>query len=269
MHRPVIEMQHNARAAFVELMHGPLRLVKSHAFSGTPFRPARIATGLSDGYRLRSSTPRVSAQAAVSGSVAGQSTSLPEVELLKKATKDKSVPGGQLLSAIVSIEKQKLDMSSLAEIIGGQGKKGGKRWRLVFTAGKEAVNKATKGEKAGGLYFPIPAVQRWDTDAGEIENGTYFGLIAALTFKGPFEISGKKLSFDFHKLRLRLGPKWFEIGLKPGQLGTKKAEEDKKGPFFLFSYADDDILVARGRGGGVAYWQAVTPTWEAESGVNL
>ena len=94
-------------------------------------------------------------------------------------------------------------MSSLAEIIGGQGKKGGKRWRLVFTAGrycshirritacllhhstagnvsgkqspyldcsstegsrwvhagKDAVNKATKGEKAGGLYFPIPAVQ--------------------------------------------------------------------------------------------------------------
>ena len=41
----------------------------------------------------------------------GQSTSLPEVELLKKATKDRSVPGGQLLSAIVRIEKQKLDVS--------------------------------------------------------------------------------------------------------------------------------------------------------------
>ena len=27
------------------------------------------------------------------------------------------------------------------------------------TAGKDAVNKATKGEKAGGLYFPIAAVQ--------------------------------------------------------------------------------------------------------------
>ena len=31
----------------------------------------------------------------------------------------------------------------------------------------------------------------------------------------------KKLAFDFKKLRLRLGPKWFEISLKPGQLGTK------------------------------------------------
>ncbi len=31
----------------------------------------------------------------------------------------------------------------------------------------------------------------------------------------------KKLGFDFNKLRLRLGPKWFEFQLKPGQLGTK------------------------------------------------
>ena len=52
-------------------------------------------------------------------------------------------------------------------------------------------------------------------------------------------------------------------------LMCRKSEDDKKGPFFLFSYADDDILVARGRGGGVAFWQAVTPTWEAESGVDL
>lgn len=173
------------------------------------------------------------------------------------------------MSAIISIEKQKLDMGRLADFVGGQGKKGGKRWRLVFHAGKDQVNKAMKGEKASGLYFPITAVQRWDSSTWEIENGTYFGLIAALIFKGPFEISGKKLAFDFKKLRLRLGPKWFEISLKPGQLGTKKSEDDKKGPFFLFSYADDDILVARGRGGGVAFWQAVTPTWEAESGVGL
>ena len=41
-------------------------------------------------------------------------------------------------------------------------------------------------------------VQRWDTDTGEIENGTYFGLIAALTFKGPFEISGVRISLLPH-----------------------------------------------------------------------
>ena len=47
-------------------------------------------------------------------------------------------------------------------------------------------------------------VQRWDTDTGEIENGTYFGLIAALTFKGPFEISGVRVSDLPHDTLLRV-----------------------------------------------------------------
>jgi hypothetical protein len=49
----------------------------------------------------------------------------------------------------------------------------------------------------------------------------------------------------------------------------RKSEDDKKGPFFLFIYADDEILVARGRGGGVAFWTATTPTWELQSGISL
>lgn len=31
----------------------------------------------------------------------------------------------------------------------------------------------------------------------------------------------RKLGFTFDTLRLRLGPKWFNFPLKPGQLGTK------------------------------------------------
>jgi len=93
-------------------------------------------------------------------------------------------------------------MENLADVVGGNGRKGGKRWRLVFTsgfsllyswcyssrlldaiylqcagaqviqksieiltaavkcpAGKEQVSKGMKGEKAGGIYFPITAVQ--------------------------------------------------------------------------------------------------------------
>ena len=44
----------------------------------------------------------------------------------------------------------------------------------------------------------MPSVQRWDSNTWEIENGTYFGMIAALTFKGPFEISGVSLEQDCH-----------------------------------------------------------------------
>ena len=42
----------------------------------------------------------------------------------------------------------------------------------------------------------------------------------------------------------------------------RKAEEDKKGPFFLFSYADDDILVARGRG----RWRGVLASGHSNMG---
>ena len=52
------------------------------------------------------------------------------------------------------------------------------------------MGKAMKGEKAGGFFFPITAVQRYDASTGEIENGTYFGYPFALTFRGPFVITG-------------------------------------------------------------------------------
>lgn len=57
----------------------------------------------------------------------------------------------------------------------------------------------------------------------------------------------------------------------PSQLGMhascRKDGEDKRGPFFLFIYGDDDILVARGRGGGVALWAATSPSWELQNGI--
>ena len=46
--------------------------------------------------------------------------------------------------------------------------------------------------------------------------------------------------------------------LRPPTSPGCRAEADKKaGPFFLFAYADEDIIVARGRGGGVAFWWVV------------
>jgi hypothetical protein len=41
----------------------------------------------------------------------------------------------------------------------------------------------------------------------------------------------------------------------------------KKLPFFLYSYIDDEIVVARGRSGGLAIWERSTKEWEAKAGV--
>lgn len=45
----------------------------------------------------------------------------------------------------------------------------------------------------GGNYFPLTAAQRWDASTGEIENGIYLGLLAALTFQGAYEMRGVRV----------------------------------------------------------------------------
>jgi hypothetical protein len=117
----------------------------------------------------------------------------------------------------------------------------------------------------GGKYFPLTAVQRWDAAAGEIENGIFLGHLAALLFKGPYSFSGKKLGFDFDTLVIKLGPK-FEFPLK-SKIDRASYKPTSKDPFFIFVYVDDDICVARGRGGGIAMWARTSPKWELENGV--
>lgn len=44
---------------------------------------------------------------------------------------------------------------------------------------------------------------------------------------------------------------------------------DKSGPFFIMIYVDEEIVAARGRGGGIGLWQRTTPEWELKSGFSL
>jgi hypothetical protein len=50
-------------------------------------------------------------------------------------------------------------------------------------------------------------------------------------------------------------------------LSSVAAEAVKKLPFFIYAYADDDIIVARGRSGGLAVWVAGEAAWQARTGV--
>jgi len=141
----------------------------------------------------------------------------------------------------------------------------------MFTSGTDQVRKAVAGGKAGGTYIPITAVQRWRLSDKLIENGIYLGALGAFVFSGTWEAKGKRLSFDFYSVRLRLGPWSKDFAMK-----GKKAEEEAKsggakkslGPFFLFAYADDDICIARGRGGGVALWARAAGDWQVKAGID-
>ncbi len=122
-----------------------------------------------------------------------------------------------------------------------------------------------KAGQGSGKYFPLTAVQRWDATIGQIENGIFLGHVAALTFSGPYAMKGKKLSFDFDTLKLKLGPWTLPINLK--KKITDYTSPPPKDPFFLFFYVSDDVIAARGRGGGIAFWARTTPAWELENGV--
>lgn len=89
--------------------------------------------------------------------------------------------------------------------------------------------------------------------AMRIENGVYLGPLGALAFEGRFSMKKRILAFLFDKLKIKIGSlPHFTINI-----GKKEDEGRIPGntdPFFIWFYADDEIIVAKGRGGGLAFW---------------
>ena len=176
---------------------------------------------------------------------------------------------------MVAVEESRaLPLDQLAALLGGEGAAAGRptQWRLVFTSSSKDLAAQRKTGRGDGKYFPISAVQSWSPPAageptGAIRNGVYLGHWFALQFDGPFLLQGKKLAFDFSKLSLKfLGLKG-SFGLKPaGYTLPLDANAVRKLPFFLFAYADGELVVARGRSGGLAMWAKAKPSWLLESG---
>lgn len=134
-------------------------------------------------------------------------------------------------------------------------------WRLIFTTGTVDTQK-----KLGRInYFPIKAVQSFDTAALKISNGIYAGDYAVLKFFGPFSwnVKARKLEFDFDAIAV-FGFRFnlpqggaAKIGQQTG-LGSENNVElvkANKKPFFNWILASDKIAVARGGGGGLALWR--------------
>lgn len=76
----------------------------------------------------------------------------------------------------------------------------------------------------------------------------------------------RKLAFDLTGLKLKLGP----LNLGPFNIGGGDKEGGGKGgPFFLFFYADEDIVCAQGASGGIALWQKATPEMVLKKGLDI
>jgi hypothetical protein len=139
-------------------------------------------------------------------------------------------------------------------------------WRLVFTTGTAQTQKKLSGRIN---YFPLKAIQSFDTDSKAIANGIYLGNFCALKFSGSFDFdtTKRRLEFDFDAVRLLDA---FTIDLAGGQaarlgaasgLGSESnvvnTEQRKKMPFFNWISADATLATARGGGGGLALWKRV------------
>ncbi|GMH44214.1 hypothetical protein BSKO_12148 [Bryopsis sp. KO-2023] len=176
------------------------------------------------------------------------------VDALKAVGDGKTLPSGDIIRAMRFLEnnKMKFEDGELEKFFGSPGKP----WRLIFTADQKAYEAVTKGEaEKGGYFFPITAVQVFDGEAKTVANGVYLGFIAAMTFFGKFETKGNALNFTADKVEIKIGPAKFKINTK-----------DQNGAFSFF-YVDDDIIVARGKSGGTAFWIRPSPTWLIEKGV--
>eukprot|EP00775_Hariotina_reticulata_P009243 gene9244-9408_t len=187
------------------------------------------------------------------------------VSTIKQAVaKPNSVPSPVVLDAVLQLEAEKLPTDGWLDALQAPGS----RWRLVFTADTKQVQAAKKKQpNKGGVYFPLPACQKFEN--GDFENGVFLGPIASMTFNGPFSMKGRQITFDVVAMNIGIGPWKFSIPLKKGAVPIEAmdAQDAKKLPFFLYSYVDSDIVVARGRSGGQAVWQRATKEWEAKAGV--
>jgi hypothetical protein len=139
-------------------------------------------------------------------------------------------------------------------------------WRLCFITGtKKARNRA--GIVLGaGRYVP-----NWvkiqitytctENDTGKVENVVQFGSLK-LSLTGPVKFLAYKniLAFDFTHITVQL----FGIKIYDGYIrGGKNSEETfyqtgvGKQAFFAYFLITDEIIAARGRGGGLALWRRI------------
>ncbi|EFJ51665.1 hypothetical protein VOLCADRAFT_120424 [Volvox carteri f. nagariensis] len=178
------------------------------------------------------------------------------------ATSPGAVRPSEVLQALVVVEKAKLKADDWLATLTAPGT----CWRLVYTVPGKDITAATKKQKGGaGGFFPLAACQKFD--ASGFENGVFLGPLGHLTFKGGFQMDGKLLHFDVATMYLGLGPWRLAVPLKKEvPLSDMDSKTFKKLPFFVYAYVGSDIVVARGRSGGVALWTRAGPQWLASSG---
>ena len=140
------------------------------------------------------------------------------------------------------------------------------KWRLCFATGTKKVRKRGGIILGKGWYVPrfmrihicLKTAETQALSTGEIANQVQLGgILFKLT--GPIKYLGKKnlLAFDFIQMQISLF-NWMFVNRKISSDKVEIADFDKqpiaKLAFFAFFLVTEDVIAARGRGGGLALW---------------
>lgn len=144
-------------------------------------------------------------------------------------------------------------------------------WRLTFITGTKKSRQRAGVALGAGRFLPnwikiaiayeAMEVDPADTPSepmGSVENRVGFAGVD-LTVSGPIQLYPQRrvLAFDFIQVRFALGGvKLFDGYVKGGETRDKafanKSLRDQA--FFTYFWVTEDLIAARGRGGGLAIW---------------
>lgn len=164
-----------------------------------------------------------------------------------------------LLEALLSAEKtnhQQKIKYQFTQLIG--------EWQLYFITGTKASRQKFGNFISSGFYIPplikiTISYQNLSNNQGLIENKVEVGLVK-FRLTGPLKYIERKniLAFDFtHLMMYILGAKVYETDVRDGVKSHDNFYQDnvKKQAFFSYFLVTDQLIAARGRGGGLALWK--------------
>lgn len=150
------------------------------------------------------------------------------------------------------------------------------KWRLSFITGTIKSQQKLSNIVGSGFYLPSfikiclsysllnqsESLLKETEIKGEIENTVSVGLVK-FSLTGPTKFITKKniMAFDFNHLTLFiLGKKIYGRDIRGGKSSQEKFYINKisKQAFFSYFLVKENIIAARGKGGGLALWQKET-----------
>ena len=187
-----------------------------------------------------------------------------ELNILKQAVinLDKSnLPDpAEVVTALLKLEKnakKKQINTDYSDLIGC--------WNLRFITGTKKTRKRAEIVLGAGKYIPrfigikiTYEGDRQSNNTGRVKNSVKLASIE-LSLTGPAKLLDRKsiMAFDFTSMKIAA----FGLKLYDGYIRNGKAREAsfyhqtiKEQAFFNYFYVGEDLIAARGKGGGLALW---------------